>query len=121
MPGRLDGYYLARYEGLNDDSRWGFGHVFLKDGLVYGGDGLSAFVGEFTDGGNVMTARVKVFPLACAYHSITGYDDKPWSLPDIRGAVAEGPLPPNVELRLDGQRYDTHHAMSVMLRRVAIF
>jgi len=120
MSGRLDGYYVARYEGLNDDGRWGFGVIFLKDGKVYGGDSLSAFMGEFEDGGNVMTARVKVFPLAGAYHSVTDYDNNPWALPDIRGTVAEGPLPPNVELQLFGQRYDTHHAVSVQLWRIAV-
>jgi hypothetical protein len=85
MSGRLDSYYLARHENLNGDGRWGFGVIFLKDGKVYGGDSLSAFMGEFEDGVNIMTARVKGFPLAGAYHSVTDYDDKPWALPDIRG------------------------------------
>ena len=120
MPaGRFDGFYVARYEGLNDDARYGFGVAFLKEGKVYGGDHLSWFMGEFQDEGSVATARVKVFPITGGYHSVTDFDDKPWALPDIRANVPEGPLPPNLELKLDGQRYDTHHAVSIQLWRIA--
>jgi hypothetical protein len=121
MPTRLDGFYVARYEGLNADARWGFGTLTLREGKVYGGDSLSLFMGEYEDGGDVVTARVKVFPLAGAYHSVTDVDSKPWDLPDIRGNIPKGFLLPNFEVRLDGQRYDTHNAVSVTLWRIVGF
>lgn len=61
MSARLDGSYVARYEGLSEDARFGLGVIFLKDGKMYGGDSLSALIGDFEDHGNVVTARVKIF------------------------------------------------------------
>jgi hypothetical protein len=49
---RFDGFYVARYEGLNDNGSTGFGVLFLKNGMVYGGDSQSAFMGDFKDHGN---------------------------------------------------------------------
>ena len=55
------------------------------------------------------------------YHSITDLEDAPWDLPDIRGPVPLGELPVDVELVLDGERYDTHHAVTIRLQRRAVF
>jgi hypothetical protein len=33
----------------------GFGVLFLKNGMVYGGDSHSAFMGDFKDHGNILT------------------------------------------------------------------
>jgi hypothetical protein len=121
MPNRFDGFYVVRYEGLNYDARYGFGVMTLKDGRVFGGDSLRYFAGKFVDGGNTLTADMRIFPVTGPYHSVTDLDDKPWELPDIRGAVPQGELPLDVELTLDGQRYDTHHAVTILLKRLAVF
>jgi hypothetical protein len=44
---RFDGFYAAWYEGLSDNGSAGFGVLFLKNGMVYGGDSQSAFMGDF--------------------------------------------------------------------------
>ena len=49
MATRLDGFYYARYEGMNPDGTAGQGVVVLKDGKVYGGDSASCFVGFFEE------------------------------------------------------------------------
>jgi hypothetical protein len=122
MPTRFDGFYAARYEGLNDGGTSGLGVVLLKDGRIYGGDSASVFMGEFDDGGRRITARVNIAPLAGEYRAVTGVVDEPWSLPDIQGTVPDGPLPLNCEIRLDGERYfPSHHAVSITLWRIATF
>jgi hypothetical protein len=121
MPTRFDGFYIVRYEGLIEDGKWGFGTLTLKDGKMYGGDSLSCFMGEFIDGGKVATARARIFPIMQGgYESVTGFENKPWDIPDIRGVVPEGVLPPNVHVTLDGQRYDKQAAVIFDLWRVAL-
>src|SRR5207237_6322278 len=88
MPTRLDGFYCAQWAGLNPSGGSGQGVAFVKDGKVYGGDHVSFFLGTFEDHGNVVTARVGVFPLGGPYRSVTGVvDAAPWNLTDIKGAV----------------------------------
>ncbi len=122
MASRLDGFYYARWEGLNPDGLWGQGVVFLKDGNVFGGDSQSCFRGEYEDHGDMLVARVRIFPLVDAYKSVTGHvETKPWDLPDIRGSVQKGDLPVNVEARLDSQRYEPEHqAVSLFLQRISL-
>ena len=108
MPTRFDGFYIARYQGLDADAAAGYGVMFLKDGKVYGGDNLSCFLGEFEDNGNAVVARVKVFLITSPAHAMKDLDDKPWDLPDVRGDVPQGVLPPDVVVELFGQRHDTH-------------
>jgi hypothetical protein len=121
MPTRFDGFYIARYQGLDADVEAGYGVMFLKDGKVYGGDNLSCFLGEFEDNGNALVARVKVFLIASPAHAMTDLDDKPWDLPDVRGDVPQGVIPPNVVVELFGQRHDTHQDMRVELQRIAVW
>ena len=121
MPTRFDGFYIARYEGLDADEKPGYGVMFLKDGKIYGGDNLSCFLGEFEDNGTVVVARVKVFLIASPSQSMTDVDDKPWDLPDIHGDVPEGVLPTNVVVEMFGQRHDTHQDMRVELQRIAVW
>ncbi|HTV54293.1 MAG TPA: hypothetical protein VMI06_05195, partial [Terriglobia bacterium] len=107
MGGRFDGFYYARWEGLNPDGRWGLGVVMLKDGKIYGGDSHSCFIGEFEDHGNEVVARAHIFPLQESYVSVTGdIEQRPWDLPDIRATTTQGNLPLNVQLALDSQRYN---------------
>jgi hypothetical protein len=121
MATRFDGFYIVRYEGLTEDGRWGFGTLLIKDGKIYGGDSMSWFLGEFNDEGKVVTARVKIFPMMeGGYNSVTGFEDKPWDLPDIRGSVEEGILLPNIHVTLDGQRYDKQRAVTVNLWRITL-
>ncbi len=121
MPTRFDGFYIVRYEGLDADTKPGYGVMFLKDGKIYGGDNLSCFLGEFEDKGKAVVARVKVFLIASPFQSITDVDDKPWDLPDIHGDVAQGVLPTDVVVELFGQRHDTHQDMRVELQRIAVW
>jgi T3SS negative regulator,GrlR len=123
MPTRFDGFYFAAYEGLNEDARFGRGVVVLKDGRIFGGDSLSCFVGTFVEANGVMTANVKVVPFdEHGYASVGGFINGPWELPDIRGPVPQEPMPPNVEIKLEGQRYaPTHHAISLRLVRLVAF
>lgn len=121
MSNRLDGFYIVRYEGLSDDGGWGFGTLTIRDAKIYGGDSLSWFLGECTDEGTVITARIKIFPMIeGGYNSVTGFEDKPWDLPDIRGPIPEGILPADISVSLDGQRYDTQRAVTVTLWRVPV-
>ncbi len=121
MPTRFDGFYIARYEGLDAGAEAGYGVMFLKDGKVYGGDNLSCFLGEFEDHGNAVVARVKVFLIASPARAMKDLDDKPWDLPDVRGDVPQGVLPPDVVVELFGQRHDTHQDMRVELQRIAVW
>jgi hypothetical protein len=121
MPTRFDGFYIARYEGLDGDATAGYGVMFLKDSKVYGGDNLSCFLGEFEDHDNAVVARVNVFLIASPFQSIKDVDDKPWDLPDIRGDVPPGVLPSDVVIELFGQRHDTHQRMRVELQRISVW
>lgn len=121
MPTRFDGFYIARYEGLDADATPGYGVMFLKDGKIYGGDNLSCFLGEFEDNEKVVVARVKVFLIASPFQSITDVDDKPWDLPDIHGDVPQGVLPTNLVVEMFGHRQDTHQDMRVELQRIAVW
>jgi hypothetical protein len=120
---RFDGFYYARYEGLNEGGGAGKGVVFLRDGRIYGGDGMSCFLGEYEDAGNTIIARVKIYPLGETYRAITGdVVNAQWDLDDIRGAVPAGALPQDVLLRLNAQRYlPTHHAITLDLKRISTF
>lgn len=118
--GSLNGCYVARYEGLGESGRQGIGVVFLRDGNVMGNDNLSCFVGHYQIDGEIVTAKVKVFPLVGPYFSVTGLDDKPWDLPDIRGKLPKS-TEGAIEVQLDGERYDTHQAISIYLRRIVGF
>jgi hypothetical protein len=86
MATRLDGFYLADWVGLNQDGAAGGGVVFVKDGTVYGGDHVTCFVGKLSEVGGYVVAQVTVFPRAEAYRSVTGIENKPWELPDIRSS-----------------------------------
>jgi hypothetical protein len=124
MSNRLDGFYWAGYQGLSPDGTWGQGVLFIKDGQIYGGDSMSLFVGTFEDKGGVLTAQVRVHPMNVPYTSVTGgLEDVPWEVPDIRGKLpsAEGALPEVFEVELDAERYDTHQAITVRLKRLRIF
>jgi len=121
MPTRFDGFYYAEWQGLNATGGAGQGVAFVKDGRVYGGDHASFFLGAFEDHGNLLTAKVGVFPLGGAYRSVTGVDEAPWDVDDIRGAVPRGPLPTNVEVQLDAERADNHAAIRVRLIRIVEF
>jgi len=122
MPTRFDGFYYARWEGLNPGGGAGQGVAFVKDGRVYGGDHVSFFLGTFEDQGGAVTARVGVFPLNGAYRSVTGVvDDSPWEVSDIRGAVPLGALPMNIEVQLDGERADSHAPISACFIRILEF
>jgi hypothetical protein len=78
-------------------------------------------MGELEDRGKVAIARAKIFPMMDGgYESVTGFENKPWDVPDIRGAVPEGSLPPNIHMTLDGQRYDKQRAVAFDLWRIAL-
>ena len=125
MATRLDGFYYVQFAGiLTPGDMWGQGVLFLKDGRVYGGDSLSMFVGEYKDENGVVTASAMIYPMNVAYTSITGgVENRPWDLPDIRGPLssAAGPLDENLEVELTGQRYDTHQAITLRLKRMMTF
>ncbi len=121
MPTRFDGFYIARYQGLDAEAEAGYGVMFLKDGKFYGGDNLSCFLGEFEDHGSTLVARVKVFLIAGPAPAMTDLDAKPWDLPDVHGDVPQGDLPLNVVVELFGQRQDTHQDMRVELQRIAVW
>lgn len=123
MPTRFDGFYIARYEGLDAEPEVapGYGVMFLKDGKVYGGDNLSCFLGEFEDHETTVVARVRVFLIASPFQSPKDVEDKPWDLPDIRGDVPPGVLPPELVVVLFGQRHDTHQTMRVELQRISVW
>lgn len=122
MSTRFDGFYYAQWQGLNPGGGAGQGVAFVKDGRVYGGDHVSFFLGSFEDQGGAVTARVGVFPLHDAYRSVTGViDDAPWEISDIRGTVPRGALHINVEVHLNGERVDSHAAISARFIRILEF
>lgn len=124
MATRLDGFYYARYEGLNAEGTAGQGVVVLRDGKAYGGDSSSCFVGIYEETeSRVVVARVGVYPLNGAYQSVTGFEERPYDLTEIRGRqpLPEGELPPDVEMHLDAERYDKHLAISLYLKRLIRF
>ena len=122
MATRLDGFYFARYEGMNEDVAAGQGVVMLKDGKVYGGDSASCFVGAFEERNRVVVARVGIYPLWGAYQS-GGFEDRVNELIEIRGRIPlpEGELPSNVDMHLDAEPHDKCLAISLYVKRLIRF
>jgi hypothetical protein len=122
MATRLDGFYYARYEGMNEDGSAGQGVVVLKDGKVYGGDSTSCFVGAFEEQNRVVVARVGIYPLWGAYQSV-GFEDRANDLIEIRARLPlpEGELASDVDMHLDAEPYDKRLAISLYVKRLIRF
>jgi hypothetical protein len=123
MASRLDGFYYARYEGLNEGGGAGQGVVTLLGGKVYGGDSATCFVGFCDVRDNIVVARVAVHPLGGAYQSVVGFEERPYDLTEIRARepLPVGELPDDFEANLDAERYDKHLAISLYLKRLIKF
>ncbi len=130
MATRFDGFYYARWEGLDPGGRFwrGQGTALLKDGKIFGGDNVEYFLGEYriVEGEegeqDTILVNVQIFRLVDAHESVTGnIETKLYELSDIKGQIPKGPLPLRVHARLDSQPYSPERrAMSVFFTRISL-
>ena len=129
MATRFDGFYYARWEGLDPGGRFWRGQetALFKDGKIFGGDSAEYFLGEYriVEGEegeqDTVLVNVQIFRLVDAHESVIGnIETKLYELSDLKGQIPKGPLPLQVHARLDTQPYGPEQrAMSVFLHILA--
>jgi hypothetical protein len=129
MATRFDGFYYARWEGLDPAGRFrrGQGTAVFKDGKIFGGDSAEYFLGEYriVEGEegeqDTVLVNVQIFRLVDAHESVTGnVETKLYELSDIKGQIPKGPLPLLVHARLDSPLYPERRAISVFFTRISL-
>jgi T3SS negative regulator,GrlR len=79
MANRLNGFYVAEYDGMTENGTVGRGVAVVRDGKIHGGDSHTCFVGTLQEVHDVIVANLSLYPLSPAgYQSISGYESDPW-------------------------------------------